>query len=363
MILGKILRGFLDASGTANGFGIGNPNIEFSPHVSCIAISSLGGTAHIIWGFRNGEIALTTAPRVMDSDRPTARYIRCNARDEHPGQIRSLIFTDNDELILSGCSQGRIKLWESKRLHCLWSGTTNQENDSPPDPCVKIVFLATSGVLAAVCQSGDVVIWSGFQVRDDGSGHQEQVGVVESTRVICSQPHGLKTVDCFFIDPRTDSYKAILLIHYAGEKSFLRHTVNTTRKAVVTFRFGVEGCFPISSLKPCFTSNRRSLLSSNALKSTTLAASLSALNSTPLVGWRPFPFIMTGDSSGGVSLWSWDVVPQHGSPSNGAIHPWRTWEAHEDGSVSCLEANDYIILTGRYAQGYHNLSSLIGHSQ
>ena len=31
---GKVLKGYLNATGTANGLGIGNPNVEFNPDVS-----------------------------------------------------------------------------------------------------------------------------------------------------------------------------------------------------------------------------------------------------------------------------------------------------------------------------------------
>ncbi|KZP20603.1 hypothetical protein FIBSPDRAFT_1022528, partial [Athelia psychrophila] len=78
-LTGKILRGFLDAPG--NGMGIGNPNAEFTPNVSVCALSSDGGTAKIVWAFRNGEVAVMTAGRAMNNGRAAARLTRCKLED------------------------------------------------------------------------------------------------------------------------------------------------------------------------------------------------------------------------------------------------------------------------------------------
>src|SRR5882762_7411849 len=80
-LTGKILRGYLDASGT--GLGIGNPNAEFTPNVSACALSADGGTAKIIWGFRNGEVALLSASKTMDHGKAAAKLTRCKIDDEH----------------------------------------------------------------------------------------------------------------------------------------------------------------------------------------------------------------------------------------------------------------------------------------
>ena len=115
---GKILRGYLDASGTLNGLGIGNPNAEFSPHVSSIAMASEGGTAKILWGFRNGEVAVTTALRAMDQSRTSAsRLVRCRLGDCHEGAVESVSWATGGEgcfFFVSGGADGRVKLWEAK---------------------------------------------------------------------------------------------------------------------------------------------------------------------------------------------------------------------------------------------------------
>lgn len=96
---GKILRGFLDASGTLNGLGIGNPNADFSPHVSdSITLTSEGGMAKILWGFRNSEVAVTTALRAMDHSRMSAsRLVRCRLEDCHEGAIEAVSWVSGAE--------------------------------------------------------------------------------------------------------------------------------------------------------------------------------------------------------------------------------------------------------------------------
>ncbi len=52
---GKILSGYLDASGTRGGLGIGNPNAEFTPNISACGMGADGGTAKVAWGSQAGD--------------------------------------------------------------------------------------------------------------------------------------------------------------------------------------------------------------------------------------------------------------------------------------------------------------------
>ena len=103
-LIGKILRGYLDASGTLNGLGIGNPNAEFSPHVSSVALASDGGTAKVLWGFRNGAGTFPTIQAGIDfmthriAEHPyykgktlPQKLLTYNPRPAYPGEIMKIM--------------------------------------------------------------------------------------------------------------------------------------------------------------------------------------------------------------------------------------------------------------------------------
>ena len=62
---GKIVKGYLNATGSLQGFGVGNPNAEFTPNVTACALSSEGASAKIIWGFRDGSISVRWHMKTM----------------------------------------------------------------------------------------------------------------------------------------------------------------------------------------------------------------------------------------------------------------------------------------------------------
>ena len=65
-LTGKVVKGFLSASGGGAGLGIGNPNLEFAPDATACALTSEGATARVAWGYRNGQLAIVIAKKAMD---------------------------------------------------------------------------------------------------------------------------------------------------------------------------------------------------------------------------------------------------------------------------------------------------------
>jgi WD40 repeat protein len=159
-LTGKILSGYLDASGTRAGLGIGNPNAEFTPDVSACAITSDGGTAKIVWGSRVGHVLFTTAPRAMEKSRRSAADVkRCTVVDEHEG---AALWLDSPlNWVITGGNDGRVKLWDAKAVSCPWT-SEKIVNSFIPDPCVKVFGLTSQGWIVSVTQSGDIHFWSGF---------------------------------------------------------------------------------------------------------------------------------------------------------------------------------------------------------
>ncbi|KAJ7187891.1 hypothetical protein C8R46DRAFT_1052986, partial [Mycena filopes] len=155
---GRILRGYLDAAGSGTGLGIGNPNTDFTPNVSVCALGSDGGTAKIAWGFRNGEVAFTSANKAMDAgSRSAAKFSRCTVGDEHQG-------------IVLDVGTVRVKVWDSKKTRCVWTS-----EGRAPDECIKVAS-ALSKRLASPSEMTEPVAVDVFvipcPIHEDGASHE-----------------------------------------------------------------------------------------------------------------------------------------------------------------------------------------------
>jgi WD40 repeat protein len=364
-VVGKIIKGHLDASGTTDGLGIGNPNEEFTPNVTCIGLSSRGGTGRVVWGFRNGEIAVTSAPRVMDSNRPPARFMRCRVDDGHAGDVLCVLFAGReDELVVTGCSHGQVKLWDARRMRCLWTGFGTREGAILSDPCVKVEYCARAKALVAYLQSRDLVVWWGFQLRADGVGGQMAIiGSVHALRIahpVQSTIADGKPVESLFVDYDSSPSKVRILVRHADEQYFLRFAIDIPSGLVATTRFCDGPIGPLTSLKPCFpTQHRNSGLSTAAITPVnTGTASLPLNNAADLTASRETSFVLAGDTLGRVCVWNWDadgsvVENQLLDPStpmtvDAQVNSSRKWEAHDDGAVCAIEMNSLVIVTGRF---------------
>jgi WD40 repeat protein len=365
-LVGKILKGHLDASGTTNGLGIGNPNEEFSPNVSCVGLSSCGGTGRIVWGFRNGEVAVTSAPRVMDSNRPAARFTRCHVDDGHAGDVRCVLFTGReDELIVSGCSHGQVKLWDARHMRCLWTGLGQRDDSLLFDPCVKVGYSVGANTLVASLQGGDIVLWWGFQLQDDGIGGQMMIGAVQALRV--AQPGhltslGVNPAESLYVDPSSSPSKVKVLVHHANERHFLRLVADLPSRVVTLTQFCGGPIGPLTNIKPCFVVQHNKH-GSTTVPSTPVNAStpsLSINNEGNINVPRESSSVLAGDTLGRVCLWNWNAEenavvaipeqPEDPRKINGVmaqVSSSRRWEAHDDGAVCAIELNSVVIITGR----------------
>ncbi|KAI0669035.1 WD40-repeat-containing domain protein [Trametes maxima] len=325
---GKVLRGFLDASGTANGLGIGNPNAEFSPHVSSVALASEGGTAKILWGYRNGEVAVTTAVRVMDNNRASAaRLVRCRLLDCHEGAVTCVTWAhniDGSAFFVSGGADGRVKLWDAKTsLKCLW--TSPKSDVLIPDPCVKLTLDLQQGVVVAGLGSGSVLAWIGFPPL-----------LLEPTDLAVLEPRELRipapanTASSGTSPYQNDASAEILDLHicplrdrlsilvaYHPSPFFYRFTLAVASNVFESTLFGNEGAAPIRSLFPVWASREEE-------------------NS----------FVLVGDELGDISVFSWDVQSPQTSSGAASVPPAYQFDAHEDGAVTALTWNSAILVSG-----------------
>ncbi|KAH9936907.1 hypothetical protein B0H21DRAFT_758368 [Amylocystis lapponica] len=325
-LTGKVLRGFLDASGTTNGLGIGNPNVEFSPHVTVIALASEGGTAKVLWGFRNGEVAVTTANRAMDRDRScAAKQMRCNVLDSHEGMVCDVAWgmgPDGPMLFVTGAMDGHVKLWDAKQVRCLW--TSDREMQVRVDPCIKVAIDIAHATVVGAMQSGDFVVWFGFD--DILPDHPEPRRQTPRKIKISAPPfsstapspyggnsiveHNLMELHVMFVSAQ----EMALLVVYEHDPLFYRIGVHLGSSEVTYTPFGDGAGGPIHSLKPVFASQ---------------ASETS--------------FILTGDQLGCISVFAWDARPATGATN---IMSVQTFDAHGDGAVTALAWNPIVLVSG-----------------
>ncbi|KAJ1025877.1 hypothetical protein NDA16_002503 [Ustilago loliicola] len=200
---GKVIKGYLDAEGTANGAGNGNPNVEFSPNVSALNTSS--DASNIFWGFRSGEIGMTFMSRQGTNPRGLIRSIRFTPRASHAGPVTAIAIpfaSDSDGAHGPGRSperlrqaiatlgdvastfvtagfDGTVRMWSSLRSWPLWiaststktpvsnaisSNTQAQNNASAAAPICALAYDARNGVVAAGTTSGKIFAWTSIDV-------------------------------------------------------------------------------------------------------------------------------------------------------------------------------------------------------
>ncbi|KAI0705975.1 hypothetical protein C8T65DRAFT_577409 [Cerioporus squamosus] len=331
---GKVLRGFLDASGTVNGLGIGNPNAEFSPHVSSIALASEGGTAKVLWGFRNGEVAVTTALRAMDHNRTSAaRLVRCRPGDCHEGVVETVAWVTGGEgcaFFVSGGADGRVKLWEAKTsLNCLW--TSDKGTSLLPDPCVKVVMDLRRGAISAGLRSGGILVWTGFSGI---SAEALDAAVLEPRELRIPPPaipssltgtssSEITTQDLTELQIVLQGESLSLLAAYHPSPFFHRLSWNTVSNAFDRTLFGEQDAAPIRAILPVWATRQ-----------------------------GEGDFVIAGDQLGNVSIFPWHAQPSQRPPpsvSHGvgpaAVSAARRFVAHE-GAVTALAWNSAVLVSG-----------------
>ncbi|KAJ6476028.1 WD40-repeat-containing domain protein [Mycena vitilis] len=295
-LTGRILRGYLDAAGSGTGLGIGNPNTEFTPNVSACALGSDGGTAKIVWGFRNGEVAFTAASKAMDAgSRSAAKFSRCPVGDEHEGMVLDVAW-DGAAAISAG-GDGRVKIWDPKKSRCVWTSESRA-----PDQCIKVASALNKGVVAGAMHSGGIVVWSGLSAE----------GPISVNSVTISNPiHGdgaSRELSALFVDNCGPS--PAILATFVDSALFYRFDIDFSSGTVECHTFGDPALGAITSLTPFFTNQP-----------------------------GEYSIIITGTQLGCVGIYDWN--------STDNTLPAHKFEAYEDGAgVSALAWNGLALVTG-----------------
>ncbi|KAJ7077305.1 hypothetical protein B0H15DRAFT_789790 [Mycena belliarum] len=296
---GRILRGYLDAAGSGTGLGIGNPNTEFTPNVSACALGADGGTAKIVWGFRNGEVAFTVANKAMDAgSRSAAKFLRCSVGDEHQGAVLDVIW-DGSIAITSG-GDGRVKVWDAKKARCVWTSDSRF-----PDECIKVASALGRGIVAGAMRSGDTVVWGGFAYdMPDGPTSVDMLIIPCPIRDEGSS----REISTIYIDSCNPS--PTLLVAFEDNAHFYRFGIDFTNKVIECAQFGDPSLGAITSLAPFFTDQP-----------------------------GEFSLVITGTKLGCVGIYDWTAPDMP--------FPTHKFEATDDGAaITALAWNGLVLVTG-----------------
>ncbi|KIK57511.1 hypothetical protein GYMLUDRAFT_86733 [Collybiopsis luxurians FD-317 M1] len=328
---GKVIKGFLSPSSAGTGLGIGNPNTEFSPNVTACAMTSEGGTAKIVWGFRNGEIAVMTAARTMETNtRSAARLVRCRVDEVHEGEVTQVEWDDSGTYIVSASKDGRIKVWDAKKVRCVW---TSQYLFPAITVSVALCNSVRGLTVVTTTEGGEIWIWAQIALTLEDAVVTHPVVGVPSVRVPYpialgdqnsnqgvndSHPPTSLHVDC------TSSVNGIhVFVTYASRCEFWGTFFEYNSSAYQVSKYcSDETVGEVTALLPCLSAD-----------STDECAFVIAGHQ---LGWvTVFSF---ADSSAPATN-SANVIP--------LITPTRKFEAHPDGSaVTSLAWNDVVFVTG-----------------
>ncbi|KAH7100141.1 WD40 repeat-like protein [Auriculariales sp. MPI-PUGE-AT-0066] len=290
-ITGKRLKAFVNSFGALVQRPTGDHAIP-----STMALASDGGTGKVAWGFFGGTVALTRMPHVMDMGAP--RTISCGLADAHAAPISYLEFSAGGHVLASASSDGSLRLWDTRRMRCLWSHTPVDGAEA----CTKIVLNLPAGILIGALQTGTIVVWSGFEI--DAVGDTYSVENVRSRSIVAPPPPesvAIQSVAYVALDA-SDQTLAVL---YNGHRSFFKVDAEST--ASPEDSHGLITC-----MRASFASQLK----------TTLA--------------EPGPkHVITGNKAGWLLVWDWQ-----------SLTCTKAWQAHDDGAVTALELSENLFASG-----------------
>ena len=326
-LTGRILKGYLDASGTGLGVGNNNPNVEFSPNVTACSMTSDGPAAKIVWGFRTGEVAVMTALKTMAIEggrragANSAKLVRCRGHDYHDAAVLGATWVwGNKTAFVTGGADGRIKLWDPKGVNCLWTSEPGPELVA--DAVLK-VSLGNDGTIIGALRSGNLVIYTGLQALLLKENSFSSAGVVEIR------------VPCPIADIRTFTTPGVLpeigplqIWSFSTEKilaaykspSFYRVTVRGTAFELVQFG---ERSVPISCITTSFARPGHELAEMN--------------------------LILTGDQLGSINIYDWDAVGTGAVAES--VKPIHEFHAHAFPITSLAQSPDSVVLISGSVDG------------
>ncbi|KAI5887987.1 uncharacterized protein SCHCODRAFT_02077230 [Schizophyllum commune H4-8] len=351
-LTGKVVKGFLGASGGGAGLGIGNPNLEFAPDATACALTSEGATARVAWGYRNGQLAIVVAKKAMEG-KVAADFSLCRVDDFHEGAVVDVVW--EQDMVVSAADDGRVKVWQKRHaVQCLWT-SPKDERAIVLIKCAKVVSALARGFIACVMENGDILIWRGFVLGDaqDAGTPRVEAENVEVVRVPCPLPKPSS-------ENLVDALPEVLAFH--ADKAAPEHTVLVAyRQQPLFYRIAVVG----------LTDIRITTFGDPAFRLTSV---------TPFFTAEPteHSFVLAGDHLGTVAIYDWSkagnvawnvtsasaattsnssTLIMSDSPYSTIISPLRKFDAH-DSAVTAIASNGIVIATGSARGAIHAYDAL-----
>ncbi|VDC02270.1 unnamed protein product [Peniophora sp. CBMAI 1063] len=311
---GRVIKGFLNASGLHHGLANGNPNADFIPDVSACAVSSEGASARIAWGRRDGAFGIMWHPHTMAGSRAAANISMSRPEEGHRGAVNEAIFIRGGEACVTVGADGTAKVWSTRRFACVW---TSPRPELLPEPYVKVLEDLARGVLVCATEKGSIVIYSGLPLASLLGPDRTQFSAedLRTYRVNAPATDGSEVAQ-MFADLNSPADHTVLVVRHEGRVTFDRVDVNTVTGAITTSTFGDAAAGVVSVILPDF-----------------------AAGST-----NEHSYIIAGDTLGGVSIYPWDSPTK--LINDQPISPSRRVDVFPDATVKALATTSLVIAAG-----------------
>lgn len=313
----------------------------------------------------------------------TTRFTRCRPADAHESMISTLTFGEVQgalgSTLVSASTRGSIKLWETRRMKCLWTeniqdayhSTTTQSGSMNAILGVKCLsYCENSSVIAAVASNGDIFVWAGFDTQQATEASQTSDAAVFEPILprYCGRfasPQSSKDCEPLSVtvqQSRAGSLDVHIAVFYTHSSYFWKLVAspslsrpNTLEISATKFTAGLVGELTSSFIN--FANDPRP-------ESTTQAAppplrpilphNMGGLvppqpRRSPL-GSRHRSYVVAGDAVGQLALWDWDADSACATRRQDGVEQQacRQMLAHEDGALSAIGMNGPVLATGRY---------------
>ncbi|WRT68667.1 uncharacterized protein IL334_005646 [Kwoniella shivajii] len=379
---GKVSKGFWGPGRDAN-FHL-RPHLDPSAEPSSLYIPTRS-QSFVIWGLRTGSCVHTTMQsrhHATHGGRASSVNVHSDLPDSHNGDITDIWAPDQSiaENLrwVTGGEDGKVKLWQlhpgsgtrsGKRtpndvipasIVCLFSSevvdqplnnrseASKRRQNGRPDFIIIARYDSTSDVVCGVTVDGDLRVWFSASIGPI------EVGVDVGSEEL---EGGVKTMS-LDVGKDEQGLVASLLIHHQHSATFARYDIRPDGDVQIT-TYVIPTGSSISAIHTSFKSTPPISASSIGTPPSThiltpgeTPESISpageqhdSLSSASLTNSRYGRFVMAGDETGYIHIWSWDS--EDGQPKQ---IPIRSWEATH-GRVTALDFSCGLVAVGSY-DGY-----------
>lgn len=314
---GKVLKGYINATGVPPGLSYDNPGTEPAPNLSVCILASNGTTAKVIWGKRDGSLSVSFHPRTMSGNRAPVRIHMSSVDQEHEDSVLDGTWSSNGDAFVTAGADGLVKFWTSRPFQCAWTSERHLQG-LETDAIVRVVEDLDDGLVVAASRSGDIIVLSGFDMSLNPTENPQPTiqkftipARVLSDVGLSQIPH---STDILSLLPQVTSSTGLsVLVCRVDSAHFYRCTVDVRSKQVTVKVFGNPAFGFIRCILPAF-SNEPS----------------------------ESEFVIAGTQLGFVSIYDWNSTSQSGD----ALLESRHADVFDNSHVTSLAVNSFVIAAG-----------------